>query len=277
MTSHYSVVQYAPDPAADERINIGVLAYSGDDVEAHFLSNWRRVQSFGGEKVGFLKTLAREILEAVEDQGSLPGVGSDRITEDDIRDMADKWSYAIRVTPPRVSTKEPSELVEYISDRFLVEREKRNQPRTRRTAASTVAKGVKRALIDQVGEIAKEITHRNAHVTGDVESHPFDVVVENGTPLLTGHGFSFEPRETKRLETNFEAILYRIEDVRNVNEEIPIGLLALPPDRESELWARAKKVIPDHGADIVLENDLEDWASEKAEEVAEHLPLVASQ
>jgi hypothetical protein len=41
MPARYSVIQYLPDPATDERINFGVLAFGdGDHLYARFVRNW---------------------------------------------------------------------------------------------------------------------------------------------------------------------------------------------------------------------------------------------
>ena len=60
MTSHYSIVQYVPDPIADERINVGVIA-TGENgtVRVRFLGHWQRVHQFGRGDVSFLQEFAR--------------------------------------------------------------------------------------------------------------------------------------------------------------------------------------------------------------------------
>jgi len=51
MVSRYSIVQYVPNPIADQRINIGVLAFDDNRVCVRFLSNWERVKRFGMEDI----------------------------------------------------------------------------------------------------------------------------------------------------------------------------------------------------------------------------------
>ena len=59
MASRYSVIQYVPNPIADERINIGVLAFNEQVVKVHFLSRWDRVRDFGQVKdIDFLQNFA---------------------------------------------------------------------------------------------------------------------------------------------------------------------------------------------------------------------------
>ena len=58
MPSRYSIIQYVPNPIADERINIGVLAFDENLVKVSFLKNWQRVKDFGGENIDFLQDFA---------------------------------------------------------------------------------------------------------------------------------------------------------------------------------------------------------------------------
>ena len=50
MPSRYSIIQYVPNPIADERIHIGVLAFDENLVKVSFLKNWQRVKDFGGDR-----------------------------------------------------------------------------------------------------------------------------------------------------------------------------------------------------------------------------------
>ena len=61
MPSRYSIIQYVPNPIADERINIGVLAFDENLVKVSFLKNWQCVKDFGGEKIDFLQDFAERM------------------------------------------------------------------------------------------------------------------------------------------------------------------------------------------------------------------------
>ena len=60
MVSRYSIIQYVPNPIADERMNIGVLAFDNENVRVQFLRNWSRVHDFGGENIRFLRDFAKK-------------------------------------------------------------------------------------------------------------------------------------------------------------------------------------------------------------------------
>ena len=61
MPSNYAIVQYRPDPASDERLNIGVIAWDADGAHAVFVDTWERVRSFGGCDIGFLREFAQSM------------------------------------------------------------------------------------------------------------------------------------------------------------------------------------------------------------------------
>ena len=71
--SYYSVIQYVPNPIADERINIGVIAFDDRTVLVHFLKNWNRVRNFGGEDIGFLLEFAKRMEESAKSGLLFPG------------------------------------------------------------------------------------------------------------------------------------------------------------------------------------------------------------
>lgn len=48
MATQYRLIQYTPDPAAEERINIGVVAYEHPKVFLKLTKNWKRVERFCG-------------------------------------------------------------------------------------------------------------------------------------------------------------------------------------------------------------------------------------
>src|SRR5882762_1127011 len=109
MASHYTVVRYLPDPLTEESINIGVIAYGDGIIRSRFVSDWRRVRSFGGEGIKFLKDFAREIEHA--ELTSILGQEGGEITEKDLHRIAHQWINSIRFSPPKASIKPPDALL----------------------------------------------------------------------------------------------------------------------------------------------------------------------
>jgi hypothetical protein len=61
MASRYSVIHYVPNLIADERINIGVIAFNNNVVRIRFVKNSQRVRHFGMEEIDFLKDFAHRM------------------------------------------------------------------------------------------------------------------------------------------------------------------------------------------------------------------------
>jgi hypothetical protein len=55
MSSRYSVIQFIPDAIADERINIGVIAYGEGAIFVRSLQDWQRVRCFAGHDPSLLR------------------------------------------------------------------------------------------------------------------------------------------------------------------------------------------------------------------------------
>ena len=73
MPAYLTVVQCVPDPVIDERINVGVIVYGEGRIRSRFISDWRRVRSFGVDDVEFLKEFAERLERAESGQETLPG------------------------------------------------------------------------------------------------------------------------------------------------------------------------------------------------------------
>lgn len=62
MVSRYSIIQYVPDAIANERINIGVLAFDDQVVRVKFLAKWNRVVHFApSADISFLKAITAQL------------------------------------------------------------------------------------------------------------------------------------------------------------------------------------------------------------------------
>src|SRR5215204_5185211 len=104
MASRYSVIQYLPDPATDERINFGVLAYGGGEAYARFVRDWRRIRGFGGQDTLFLREFARDVEASTSSQGRLPLFGAETLDPDELILSVGTWKNSIQLTEPRAST-----------------------------------------------------------------------------------------------------------------------------------------------------------------------------
>jgi hypothetical protein len=99
MITRYSVVQYVPNPLADERINIGVIAWDERDMSAKFLSNWKRVQSFGHEDLGYVCEFVAKASTALDRNvpSDLFG-GTPTLDVSKLEKMIGTWHHSIILT-----------------------------------------------------------------------------------------------------------------------------------------------------------------------------------
>ena len=122
MSSRYSIVQYVPIPIAEERINIGVIAFDDRTVLVHFLKNWNRVINFGGEGIGFLLNFAKRMEESAKAGLLFPGDVEDSTPRyDRFQAYAAQCQNSIQFTEPRGSLQDVEALFKETIETFLVD------------------------------------------------------------------------------------------------------------------------------------------------------------
>jgi hypothetical protein len=265
MTSQYSVIQYLPDPATDERINFGVIAFGAEETRAKFVRNWGRIGSFGGPDISFLKEFARQVEEATSAQPALPFDELELLNVEALHDVAGKWVNSIQLTSPRASTLQPSALVDEAAQRFL--RERIRQPRAgrdRRAAAGLASRNLLAALKAEGSRKPEKYVHRNEVVQGALDDHDFDVALVNGSPKLGVLAMSFEVLNRGDLAREISANAWTIDDVV---ESIPVSVVALPPQRRSKTYDHAVDLFRELGAEVVVESEVRGWAEDVAQEL----------
>src|SRR5258706_9088964 len=119
MPSKYTVVQFVPNPTAEERVNIGVMTWDHVGVRSQFLDNWRRVRAFSAGEVGFVRDIAAELAGRTAAQGALPLDDVGRIDDERMEALARKWRHCIQFTPPRGSLKNADDLLAELAPVFL--------------------------------------------------------------------------------------------------------------------------------------------------------------
>jgi len=261
--ARYSVIQYVPDPVTDERINVGVLVFDEAGVGARFVRTWDRVKSFGGADVSFLRHFARAVDAATGSQQPLP-IEPQGITQAVLETAAGEWKNTIQITPPRASTLGREALLDDVSRRFLRERVPQKRVRDRRAAAALAANSLARALSQEGSRNPMRYVHRNYAVEGSYENHDLDVALANGRLGLGVIGMSFEGGNAAQLGQEVAATAWTLDDVRKANAKLPLAVVALPPRGRSKTYDRARVLFADLGADVVTEDEVDDWAADAA-------------
>ncbi len=267
MASKYSIVQYVPNPIADERINIGVVAFDDNDVRVQFLNNWSRVQAFGGEDIHFLRDFAKQMNSAASESLLFPGDEPNGTPKHErLKKIARGWINSIQFTEPRGSLEDVESLLEDIAQTYLVNVVPVKTKRNRQDAARITTSIIRTTLTSYDDKPAlKKMLKNDFPVKGSHKEHTFDAVVANGQPYLVAHGISFEVHPPETLQ---DSISWMILDVKESDPKLPIGIVALSPKQEWPDYEKLNKVYKTTistyrslGAEVLQENEVQRWAS----------------
>jgi hypothetical protein len=104
----------------ETQARIGVIAWDEQGMFAKFLSNWKRVQSFGHEDIGYVREFVTKASTAL-DRDASPDLFGKNPTLDVSRleKMIGTWHHSIQFTSPRASIKSPQALIEDLVPMFL--------------------------------------------------------------------------------------------------------------------------------------------------------------
>jgi hypothetical protein len=277
MAARYSIIQFVPDPITGERINIGVAAFDERRVLVRFLTKWDRVRHFADRDIDFLKefaswmkklTLAKTVLPTLQDAHG-------PLDQDQVIYMSERWMNTIQLSEPRASVTSVDELLLYASARFLAETVRRKKVfRDRQDAARTVVSQVRIALAQKIGNQAEELVKKRFPLQGRFQGHKFDAVVTNGVPYFAAHGISFEGPEAKGLENVLDALAWAVADVKAQDPSLPLAVATLPPTDDAkhsaklqDLYERSLSIYREIGAEVLNEDQVQDWASRIASRI----------
>jgi hypothetical protein len=257
MPSFASVVQYVPDAVLGERINIGVVVYDSDGrTWTHFLKDWRRVRRFAtGDVVDELKRFGQE---------------AKGLTADDIRAAAARRWNSIRFTPPAGSLLDGDTLRTQSAQRFLIDPPRR-PARGHMVKSRVVARARRRlrdALIDWLGGSGPLRLKADYDIVGQTDlPHRFDLAIVNGRPRYAAEAVSFQGPSERDIGKAVDATAYAVEDVRRwaTAQALPLAVLvARPADGDPDRYAKAERTFADAGAEVVLDDELDEWADRVA-------------
>lgn len=275
MPSYYSVIQFTPDPATDERINIGVVAFDEQATSVSFLTNWERVKRFAGDDIEFIHRFVSDVEAGIQAIRELPGMNAiPAMTGERLAALAETWKHSIQLTPPRASLDSMEDTLHLVARRFLVERSRSvREYRTRASAAAIAKASIRDALRSYVGGPEAEMLIKpSTAIPGKRKLHVFDGVVMNGVPYFAVQGISFELPEARQLNLQIDALAWAVADVRDRETDIPIGILALPPKSDSgrnsqRLFGQSVAMYRELGADVLTEKSMNDWSVRHSQRV----------
>lgn len=268
MASKYSIVQYVPDPIANERINIGVVAFNEEQVRVQFLTNWDRVRHFGLEDITFLKEFAEQMSQAADYGLIFPGDNRNAPYQERLNKIARDWLNTIQWTEPRGSLEDVDSLLEDIASNFLVNlNSQKPHLRDRQAAARLTAAKFRKVFQEHVKNDAKQLLKTSYSVQGSHANHKFDAVVAKGRPCMAAQGISFEVKIPEHLQNSLS---WMIADVKHYQPDIPIAIVALPPKKDANRYQESQQIYQQAtstylklGAEVLAEDDVEDWVLER--------------
>jgi hypothetical protein len=264
MSSRYSVIQYVPDTIADERINIGVVAYGGGAIFVRSLQDWQRVRNFVGHDPGLLRDFLFRLQEPARG-----GHADAPLTVEQIETMASEWTESIQLTPPRASLKAPHELIGDLVRMFLRHPEEKGVSyRTHQDAVILLRTQVRNVLRNSLAPGADEkLVRPSRQVDGRREPHELDIVVGDGAPYFGAQALSFEMARSGPISRAIDATAYKLIDIKQLNPDFPVALLALPPrkgDKTTDQYERAQRIFETVDTPVLTELELPDWAASQA-------------
>jgi hypothetical protein len=256
MVSFYSVLQYVPDPLADERVNVGVIAFDANTFQCQLLDDWRRVHSFGARSVTELRGAVRELEGELEQQAQeSPGETKSRIDE-----LARTWRHSIQMTVSRASTMAVSDLMVEMTGIMLKQSPIQRRPRTKTAILAQARVSLERVLEDR-----RDLVRGRAPVPGRYINHEVDLAVVNGKVLLAAQAISFARAPSSTLEKDVSATAWVIEDVRQAEGAPQLAVIVgAPDDRKRGDFVTATKLFADMDAQVVPTEGVDSWAQELA-------------
>jgi hypothetical protein len=259
-TFRYSLIQYVPSPARDERINVGVIVVGSDPgfFGARLLaaSQRGRLRRLGfARSFSFLDRLGRELAESAVAEGELP-LATDRPWNAAALEAAHaEWANTIQVTATRAAIHErPKVLLDSLFAELVVDpAEPRHRARDHRWIRKKALSRLRAALPAEPGFNFDDHVRKNIQVDGQLERHKFDIQLHNGQPLRLIHGLALEGVTARDRE--IEALAWTIDDVQK-GVATPISILSVGDGSDLD---RAQHIYEGLGAQVVREPDLDGW------------------
>jgi hypothetical protein len=257
MTFYFTIIQYVPDPVANERINVGVMVFGEGKVFTRFVKNWTHIRRFGGEDISFLRDFAAD-WESVA-QTKLAG---DHLNEENLLRMTREWGDSIQFTPPLPSTTNPEVLLSDMAKRVL--RGGSGAPPNHRTK-SQVARHVHRSMESAIaGALGQEaVTHLLATertIWGEATYHNPDLVVRNGSPLACLFCLSFNISAQESAMATLMASVCSINDIKKKIPWVECAVIAsISENSKGDLIQRASRLVEGAGGAFVPEATEELW------------------
>jgi hypothetical protein len=254
----FAVLQYMPDAARQETVNVGVVvAIPGtSDAEVRMLkkADAARLKWLGvKDDMGFLHDVAEDLAHPRRPPGGTTAA-------DALVLARSEWGGTIRVSELHAALHDdPADLCDELYNRYVA------NPRTRRPPAYRDRSAVRRTVSTALRKnFPKEAIQPGAKVPGRYEPHRFDLGLANGRLLHAIATMSFEAPAGEAFQTEIDAWAWAITDVRTVDVTLPISVVTFGSGSRLDQAAVMYEAL---GARLIREAHIEDWSRGVASEL----------
>jgi len=226
MSSKFAVVQFSPDPLAEEKMNIGVVVWDEERARVRFVERWNRLKRFAGPQLGLAKDFV-DVFEKDLDRLSGKSVG------EEIEKMVGDLNHSVQLTPARGSLESADDLIERLAVRYLPQgpqrrKRRRNRP-NRRSAAATAQRALREAVEKQLPDRVDELVHARQAIAGQLQHHEFDAVLANGKTRAAINGLSLAVGNRQSMQRDVDVIAWALDDVRKKFPRLPLAVYVIKP------------------------------------------------
>ena len=271
----FSVIRYVPDARREEYMNVGIVVVADDSsfVGSQFGTNWRRMERFGQEDVGFLKEFARVLRDRSKVQQPLDP--TQRLSIETLSTLAFSWKNSIQFSELRAAQhNNPQQLLEYLFGLYVVEkRPSRHRLRTRQDIINRTEREFRQALSRAYIGPELEIK-RDQILPGRTLPQPMDIVIQNGAPWLAIECLSFQRAQTEDFDITIKATAYMLGEIRAANEALDLAVVAIPPNGKRRDYDDARTMCKAAGAHFIDEGDLDQWVNDEVERLTVHAAAI---
>lgn len=272
MPSHYCVVQFVPDPLADERVNVGVLAFDEERVRSAFLEDWRRAIALAGRSVTPLRKVIRDLERATSDdlqqEALLSPTHFHRLTAELVEHLANRWSHSIQLTPPRGSLADVDTVLAEMSAVMLKQGTVRRRGQTKLELVRIARVQLEQALfkLDARDKPRREVETR-IEVAGRLTTHKVDIGILNGSPRIAAQAISFSRVTSQQVQRDVDATAWVLDDIQHADAHPYLAVIVTEPANETrqkfddavELFGKLVE------GGVVRQRELARWAQHAAE------------
>lgn len=206
MRYDFWVIRYVPDPIRDERVNVGVIAGTGDDWAVRRVHNARRAARLGGSATAsetFFADVQRRIETELEPIALLGQPDQDPMSLTLVDDWRIRMNNLIQISDARpVLADSAAEAADMAFDLMVVDdhHEVKHRSRTQ----------VLRRLKGAFAEDAVLVEHLRSGAAARVgeQSTKIDLAVADQEVVQLSHAWAFDLMDLEQLETNIHAWNY---------------------------------------------------------------------